>query len=300
MFDLLPDETKQIVATAATMKKDRAKGIDRTLSPRRVLGLYFEKQSLRTRVSFESAMAHLGGSSVFLSNADVGLGKRESVADFAKIISSYVDLLAVRTYAHKTVLELAKFADCPVINALSDAAHPCQALADVMTTVELTGRNDAKITFVGDGNNVARDLALACKQMGMSFTLSAPRAYMFDADFVKRLDQTPGAGKTFFVDDPAKAVVGADVVYTDVWTSMGQEAERQTRLKAFADYRVDGKLMAKAGEQAIFLHCLPACRDEEVTGEVIDGPASQIVRQAENRLHAQKALMAFLLDRAKR
>jgi ornithine carbamoyltransferase len=294
MFDLKAAETNALLAEALELKRQHRAGIRTPKLAGRVLGLLFEKPSLRTRVSFEAGMAHLGGSSIFQTGDEVGLGKRESAADIARVTSTYVDLLAVRTYSHATVEELARWSACPVINALSDEAHPCQALADMLTVLELSGKTSgARIAFVGDGNNVARDLAVAAVHAGAEFTLAAPDGYDFSADLVRACREA-GPGSLTRVKNPGEAVAGADFVYTDVWTSMGQEAERQARLKAFAGYQVDEALMKRARAGARFLHCLPARRGEEVSAEVIDGPNSAIVVQAENRLHAQKALMLKL------
>lgn len=265
----------------------------------KVLGLLFEKPSMRTRVSFESAIAHLGGSSIFLTRDEVGLGKRETIADFARVISQYVDLLAIRTFSHDNVVELAKYATCPVINALSDYAHPCQALADLCTIREIFGRLEGiRVVFVGDGNNVARSLAAAAVICGMEFVLSAPEGYGFDEKFLKRCESLNCQPRVEQESDPFKAVAGADVVYTDVWASMGQESEQSSRQKDFQPYQVNAALMKKASPNARFLHCLPAHRGEEVTSEVIDGPQSVVVEQAGNRLHAQKALILWLLHQA--
>ncbi len=257
MTDFSANETSHVIKLAHTLKKQRRARLAKPTHQGMVLGLFFEKQSLRTRVSFESAMAHLGGSSIFLTNADVGLGKRESVRDFAQIISRYVDILAVRTFEHKLVDELCEHATCPVINALSDEAHPCQALADIMTVQELWGKKPGKpkLAFVGDGNNVARDLAIACRQSGVDFVLAAPKGYTFDAEFLSSAQAMAGTGTIELVTAPADAVRSADFVYTDVWVSMGQEDEKKTRLKAFAQYKIDGKLMKLAKSDCYFLHC---------------------------------------------
>lgn len=297
--DISASEIQSLVDWSLRLKADHAEGADRDRLSGKVLGLFFEKPSMRTRVSFECAFAHLGGASVFLSREEVGLGKRESVADFARVISRYVDLLAVRTFSHEILEELARYATCPVINALSDDHHPCQALADVCTIVEHFGRlKRLKIVFVGDGNNVARSVAQAAVLCHMDFVLAAPEGYQFDAQFLAECGRMSRHGSVSVEADPAKAVAGADVVYTDVWASMGQEAERDARLRVFAPYQVNEKLFSLAKPTARFLHCLPAHRDEEVTAGVIDGPQSLIVEQAANRLHAQKALMLWLLGQS--
>ena len=255
------------------------------------LGLVFEKPSLRTRVSFEAAMARLGGSSIFLRGKDVGLGVRESVADFARVISQYVDVLAIRTFSQSIVEELARHASIPVINALSDSSHPCQAMADMVTIREKCGPLARKrLVFVGDGNNVARSLALAAALLGLEFVLNAPAGYEFPADFSDRFAAGFPNVPLHVEPDPRKAVRGAHVVYTDVWASMGQEHEADQRREAFAPYQVNEALMSRARADAIFLHCLPAHRGEEVTSAVLDGPHSQVIAQAANRMHFQMAL----------
>lgn len=299
VFDLNCDEIHHLVEMALRVKHERTLGRSQNSMAGRVLGLLFEKPSLRTRVSFESAIAHLGGSSIFLTREEVGLGKRETVADFARVISQYVDLLAVRTFAHSNVEELAKHASCPVINALSDTDHPCQALADLCTIREIFGKLEGiRIVFVGDGNNVARSLASAALMCNMQFVLSAPDGYGFDSEFIDQCHKWSNGGQVEQESDPARALAGADVVYTDVWASMGQEAEQKKRERDFKPYQVTAALMAKAKPEARFLHCLPAHRGEEVVSEVIDGPQSVVVQQAANRLHAQKALILWLLHQA--
>lgn len=300
LFDLSVDEVKYLIGRAIRLKAEHAQHIHHAHLSGKVLGLLFQKPSLRTRVSFEAAMAHLGGSAIFLSGSEIGLGKRESIADVGKIMSTYVDLLAVRTFTHDTVTELAANAHCPVINALSDESHPCQALADVCTLQEHFGKTEGlKVTFVGDANNVSRSLATACAYTGIDFVLSSPDGYRFSEAFLKSVAGPDMTGKVSEEGDPHKAVEGADCVYTDVWASMGQEEESEARKKIFAPYQVNEKLFAAAKPTAVFLHCLPAHRGEEVTAEVIDGPRSMIVEQAAYRLHAQKALMLWLITEAK-
>jgi ornithine carbamoyltransferase len=296
LFDLSAAEVRDLLEKAVALKGEDQKG-DR--SPRlagRTLGLLFEKPSLRTRVSFEAAIAHLGGNAIFLQGKDVGVGVRETVADFARVISQYVDALVVRTFAHATVEELARWATVPVINALSDASHPCQALADLLTVREALGRLDgAKLVFVGDGNNVARSLAVAAAMAGLKFVLACPAGYAFPDAFRARFAAAFPGTPLRVEHDPALAVVGADVLYTDVWASMGQEAEAEVRRAAFEPFRVDDALLGRARPDVIFLHCLPAHRGEEVTDSVLDGPRSLVIPQAANRLHFQKALLVWLL-----
>ncbi len=296
LFDLSPDTARELLRRALELKRAEAKDQRRPHLAGRTLGLVFEKPSLRTRVSFEAAIAQLGGSTIFLRDKDVGMGVRESIADFARVISQYVDALAVRTFAHATIEELARHATIPVINALSDSAHPCQALADLMTIQETLGRLDGiKLVFVGDGNNVARSLALASALLGLEFVLAAPSGYAFPVEFRARFERAFPKIPLVVEHDPGMAMAGADVVYTDVWTSMGQEHEAEQRRASFLPFQVNDALLAGAGPDAIFLHCLPARRGEEVTAEVLDGPRSHVIPQAANRLHFQKALLLWLL-----
>jgi len=296
LFDLAPAEARGLLDRALELKREDERGKRDALLAGRTLGLMFEKPSLRTRVSFEAAIAHLGGNAIFLRGKDVGLGSRESVADFARVTSQYVDALAVRTFSHTTVEELARHATVPVINALSDAAHPCQALADMMTIRESLGvLEGVRLVFVGDGNNVARSLALACALLGLEFVLACPPGYEFHSEFRARY-LTAFPGVPLRVEHaPRQAVAGAEVVYTDVWASMGQESEAEQRQPVFSSFRVDDDLLSHARPGAIFLHCLPARRGEEVTSEVLDGPRSRVILQAANRLHLQKALLVWLL-----
>jgi ornithine carbamoyltransferase len=297
LFDLTSAEAHDLLERACTRKSDRSTGVRTTPLAGKVLGLMFEKPSLRTRVSFESAAAQLGGSSIFLKGAEVGLGVRETVPDFARVISQYVDVLAVRTFAHELVEELAAHATVPVINALSDDEHPCQAMADMLTLWEQFGRlKGLTLVFVGDGNNVARSLASAAALFGVRFVLACPEGYAFPAEFVKQFAaRFPGVG-LHVEHDPRRAVAGADALYTDVWASMGQEDEAAERRRVFAPYQVDQSLMDRAAPEAILLHCLPAHRGEEVSAEVLDGPQSRVIPQAGNRLHFQAELLVWLLN----
>ncbi|MFO0947528.1 MAG: ornithine carbamoyltransferase [Planctomycetota bacterium] len=296
-LDLSPEEMMRVIEAALRLKREPRDSANRRQLPGRVLGLMFEKPSMRTRVSFESAVAHLGGACVFMTREEVALGQRETIADFARVISRYVDWLAVRTFAHEVVEELAKYASCPVINALSDYLHPCQALADLCTIQEHFGRlAGIRMVFVGDGNNVSRSLALASLQCGLDFVLCSPPGFEFNQEFMAKCKTIPSTGSVSLETDASKAVRGADVVYTDVWTSMGQEEEQAQRKLIFADYQVNAKLLAIAKPTVRFLHCLPAHRGEEVTSDVLDGPASLIVEQAANRLHAQKSLLLWLFS----
>jgi ornithine carbamoyltransferase len=296
LFDVEPNELEEIFRLATALKKRLASGDRTPLLSGRVIALLFEKPSLRTRVSFEVAMAHLGGSSLFLGR-DVGWGERESTADFGQVLGCYVDAVVCRTRSHDRITELAAFCDCPVINGLSDKSHPCQAVADLFTMQEVFGRlQGLKLAFIGDANNVARSLAIACAGLGVDFVLAAPSNYQFDSHFLMELAKKAPRAKCSTTDDPVQAVRDADVVYTDVWTSMGQESEEQLRTAAFADYQVNAALMKRAPRGARFMHCLPAKRGVEVTDEIIDGSQSIVVQQAANRLHAQKGLLACLLN----
>jgi len=296
--DLTTAEIEAVFAISRDLQEKFAAGRRDALLPGRVLALVFEKQSLRTRVSFQAAMTHLGGSSLFLG-ADTGFASsRESIADFGRVLSEYVDAIVCRSKAHETIVRLAEVSSVPVINGLSDEAHPCQALADIYTLRQEVGRvNGLTMAFVGDGNNVARSLAVVCGLLGMRFVLAAPEKYQFDQAFRRHLRKILPAASIDETSDPVAAVRDAAVVYTDVWTSMGQEAERKERLAAFADYQVNAALMAHC-PSALFMHCLPARRGEEVTDEVIDGDRSVVVTQAANRMHVQKGLIAWLLGHA--
>jgi len=293
--DLSAAEIEAVFAIARDLESQLAAGRREPLLPGRVLALVFEKPSLRTRVSFEAAMAHLGGTSLFLG-ADTGFASsRESIADFGRVLGEYVDAIVCRSKAHATIERLAEVADVPVINGLSDYTHPCQALADLYTLRSRLGRvAGLTFAFVGDGNNVARSLAVVCGLLGMRFVLAAPPAYQFDAAFRSHLQKILPAARIEETSDPVAAVKDAAVVYTDVWTSMGQEGERAARLEAFKPYQVNERLMAHC-PGALFMHCLPAHRGEEVTDGVIDGPQSIVVEEAAARMHVQKGLLAWLL-----
>ena len=292
--DLSPDELDMLIQTALSMKHDGSP----PLLEGKTAALVFEKPSLRTRVSFEVGMKQLGGSAIYLSQAEVGLGQREPVEDVARVLSRYVSAIVARTYAQETLVSLAAAADVPVVNALSDDEHPCQALADLLTVLERKGRlAGIRIAFIGDGNNVAASLAMAAGLAGAEFVIASPPEYALPAAVIDTTrewaSRTGGAMETMTA--PKDAVSGADVVYTDVWTSMGQEAERRQRLEAFQGYQVNAELMSLAKPDAIFMHDLPAHRGEEITDDIIEGPQSVVFQQAENRLHAQKALLAAVM-----
>jgi ornithine carbamoyltransferase len=295
--DLTPEELRRVLDTAHALKALRQAQGERILAGK-VLALVFEKPSLRTRVSFDVGMRQLGGECLYLSPPEVGLGSREPVEDVARTLSRYVDGIAARTFEHRTVEELARWADVPVINALSDGEHPCQALADVLTVEEKKGRlAGVSLAFIGDGNNVARSLCLAAAMSGMEFRLASPAGYELPAETVARAEEMARAsgGSLACLRDPKEAVRGADVVYTDVWASMGQEADASARREVFQGYQVDARMMSLAAADAVFMHDLPAHRGEEVAAEVIEGPQSVVFDQAENRLHAQKAALALIL-----
>lgn len=296
LLEVTAEEIGEILDLASSLKT-AAVGGDRP--PRlggRVLTQIFEKPSLRTRASFDAAMAQLGGSSQFFSADDAGLGGRESVEDVARVISGYSDVLVLRTFSQETIERFAELSSCPVINALSDDRHPCQALTDLLTIRETFGDLAARrLVFVGDGNNVAKSLAIACGRVGLSMTLSAPDGYEFDNEFLELLAVAVPDADLVVETDPMAAVAEADVIYTDVWASMGQESEKSERESAFAGHQVNARLMAAAPETCRFMHDLPARRGLEVTDEVIDGPQSVVFTQAENRMHLAKGLLLWLL-----
>jgi ornithine carbamoyltransferase len=261
-----------------------------------VLGLVFEKPSLRTRASFEAAMIHMGGGAMFFGPCDGAMGKREPVIDFARTLAGYCDVVALRVFKHETVEEFAAHSRVPVINALSDRAHPCQALGDLLTIQELFGGLEGRtLVFVGDGNNVARSVALGCGLLGLRFILAAPPGYAFDDEFLAHYRHLAPKGELVMNGHPAHAVGQADIIYTDVWTSMGQEDERDQRRREFAPFQVNEALLEKAPSHARLMHCLPAVRGEEVDEASMEGQRSVVFQQAENRMHAQKALLKWLL-----
>ncbi|HXH02156.1 MAG TPA: ornithine carbamoyltransferase [Candidatus Competibacteraceae bacterium] len=291
LFDLSPEELRELIRRASELKTMRRRGEHYAPFPGRVLGMIFEKASTRTRVSFEAGMAQLGGSAIFLSPRDTQLGRGEPIEDTARVLSSMVDIIMVRTFAHGNVERLAAHSRVPVINGLTDYNHPCQLLADVQTFSELRGDIQGRtVAWIGDGNNMCNSYIEAAAQFDFRLRIAAPIGYDPDEELLAR-----HADRVELLRDPLSAARGADLVTTDVWASMGQEEEQQQRAKDFADYQVNAAVMAVARPGALFLHCLPAHRGEEVAAEVIDGPSSAVWEQAENRLHAQKALMEFLL-----
>ena len=299
--DLSIEDIRQIFDRAATMRRDRTAFAGSLAG--KVMALIMEKQSLRTRVTFETGMYHLGGVSIFLTNQDIALGKREPVADVARNLERWVDLIVARVYEQDHVDQLAKYASVPVINALSDEAHPCQALTDLFT-LQFLGHDlhGFPLTYIGDGNNVCNSLALLSGLLGVQLTISTPKVpqYMPQEKWMNlgRKLAAQNGGEIRFESDPKKAVQGARAVYTDVWASMGREDESEERRKAFADYQVNADLMKHADPDAVVMHCLPAHRGEEITDEVMDSPQSIVFEQAENRLHVQKALLHFFMAKA--
>lgn len=296
--DLTPDELNGLLKTAAKLKSRWRKGGNKPILADKTLGMVFQKPSLRTRVSFDVAMLQLGGHALYLSPNEIGLGQRESVADVARVLSRYVDGIMARVFAHAHVVELAQNSRVPVVNGLSDWEHPCQALADVFTIVESLGKlKGVRVAFFGDGNNVARSLMFACALGGANFTCASPQGYQLDNESVEKAKQIAceTGGQVHLTDNPKEAAKGADVLYTDVWASMGQEQEAAERAKIFPPFQVNGALVAEADPDAIVMHCLPAHRGAEITDEVMDGRHSVVFDQAENRMHAQKAILATLM-----
>jgi ornithine carbamoyltransferase len=288
------EELLEVLDLADDLKRLQQAREEHHLLPGRTLGMIFQKPSTRTRVSFEVGIYQLGGTGLYLSAGDLQLGRGETIKDTAVVLSRYLDAIMIRTFAQSDVEELAANASIPVINGLTDSAHPCQALADVMTIRERFGRLEGlKVVYLGDGNNVCASLMVACAKLGMEFVAATPPDYRPEEEAI-RIAREAG-GTLELVDDPRAAVAGADVLYTDVWTSMGQEEEREQRLKDLAGFGIDSKLVKQAGDNAIVLHCLPAHYGEEIAEDVLYGPQSAVWDQAENRLHAQKALMALVI-----
>lgn len=293
--DLSRAQLEELFALALRLKIDRRNGWPHPLLAGKTLAMIFEKPSLRTRVTFESGISQLGGHAIYLAPQDIGLGTRETVPDVARNLSRWVDIIMARTFAHTTVLDLARYASVPVINGLSDLLHPCQILADCLTLIEHRGALDGlTIAFVGDGNNVVNSWINATVKLPLTFALACPPGYEPDADILASA-QRSGA-KVRVTNSVEEAVRAADAVYTDVWTSMGQEKESAMRREAFRDYQVNAAVMSQAKSNALVMHCLPAHRGEEITAEVLEGPNSVVFDQAENRLHMQKAIMVWLLQ----
>ena len=291
LLDCSPAELQNIIARAIELKAMQKQRIDHAMFPNHVLGMIFEKSSTRTRVSFEAGFAHFGGHAMFLSPRDTQLGRGEPISDSAKVISSMVDIVMIRTFAHSTVEEFAKYSKVPVINALTDFYHPCQLLADVQTYVEHRGSIQGKrVAWVGDGNNMCHSYINAARQFDFELAIACPDGYRPDAQLV-----ADNADRIQMTTDPKVAVQGADLVVTDTWASMGQEDEKAERMAAFAGYQVNDELMSRAASDALFMHCLPAYRGMEIGEDTLNAPYSVVWDEAENRLHAQKALMEFLL-----
>ena len=293
--DFSRSELERVLDLADDLKERQRRREEHHLLPGRSLGMIFQKPSTRTRVSFEVGIAQLGGTGLYLSASDLQLGRGETLKDTATVLSRYLDAIMIRTFAQHDVEQLARHASIPVINGLTDSSHPCQALADVMTIRERLGRLEGvTVAYLGDGNNVCASLMVAAAKLGMSFRAATPKGYEPSPAAVEIARSEPGATVDVF-HDPGKAVAGADVLYTDVWTSMGQEEERERRLRDLAGFGIDDELVRLAGDDVIVLHCLPAHYGEEITEEVLYGAHSAVWDQAENRLHAQKALMALVI-----
>jgi len=291
MMDLSPEELEGLILRAIELKSMHKNGNRHTPLKNRVLGMIFEKSSTRTRVSFETAMAHFGGHAIFLSPRDTQLGRGETIEDSARVLSRMVDVIMIRTFEHEKIELFAEYSQVPVINALTDMYHPCQLLADMQTYVEHRGSIRGRtVTWVGDGNNMSHSYINAARQFGFELRLACPEGYDPDAGIM-----AAAGDQITLLRDPVAAVKDSDLVVTDVWASMGQEEEQKAREKAFAGYQVTAELMQHAKDDALFMHCLPAHRGEEVAADVIDGPWSVAWDEAENRLHAQKALLEFLL-----
>jgi len=299
LADLSDQELERLLNLAIELKKKWARGSSKPLLKGKALGMLFQKPSLRTRVSFEMAMIHLGGQALYLSPFEVQLGKRESTPDVARVLSRYVDGIMARVFAHADVVALAEHSRVPVINGLSDYNHPCQALADFMTIIEKKGRDlkGKRLAFIGDGNNVAVSLLFGATRLGMDYAIATPRGYELPPDAWALGQQFSAASGSNLLatNDPAEAATNADVIYTDVWASMGQEDEAEERARVFASYQVNTALVDRARPNPIVMHCLPAHRGQEISDEVADGPHSVLWDQAENRMHAQKAILVDLL-----
>lgn len=299
IHDLSVDEVQEILALAKELKAKQKAGVPHEILKGKTLGMIFEKSSTRTRVSFETGMYQLGGQALFLSNRDLQLGRGEPIRDTARVLSRYLDGIMIRTFGHDRVEELAKWADIPVINALTDLLHPCQVLTDLLTIEEYKGKNlkGLKMAYVGDGNNMTNSFLYGCAKVGMTFVAATPEDYRPDETVVKNAfeDAKETGAELSLVTDPKEAVKDADIVVTDTWASMGQEAEHEARKKIFAPYQVNKELLKGADKRVIVMHCLPAYRGEEITEEVLEANADVIFDEAENRLHTQKAIMALTM-----
>lgn len=297
LLELTTAEVEEILARAQALKAEFLQGVRRPVLQGRVLVQLYEKPSLRTRLSFEAAMLQMGGSAIFLPAKDAGLDGREPPEDVARVMGGYADVITLRTFSQELIHTFREYSGKPVVNGLSDDFHPCQALTDAFTARELLGDiRGVTLAYVGDGNNVARSLALVCGHLGLRFTIAAPPGFQLDQPFLQKYRQKFPGGLLEEFTDPAAAVKNAQIVYTDVWASMGQESEKELRAKAFQGYQVNSELMRKAHPQAIFMHCLPARRGLEVSDELLESPWSVIFPQAENRMHLAKGLFSWLLE----
>ncbi|MEK6256593.1 MAG: ornithine carbamoyltransferase [Chloroflexota bacterium] len=297
--DCSPQDLQALLDLAIELKREHFAGGNKPRLKGKMLAMIFQKPSLRTRVSFDMAMRHVGGDAIYLSPAEIGLGKRESIADVARVLSGYVDIIMTRVFEHDHALELAKWAEVPVINGLSDYNHPCQALADALTIYEQFGKIEGlNISYVGDGNNVAVSLMHVATKLGANFRIANPLGFDMSEEAIDEAHEfSKSSGSQIeLMEDPHKAVADADVIYTDTWTSMGQEEEAKRHEQVFPPYQVNQKLVSEAHDGVIVMHCLPAHRGQEITDEVADGPNSKLFPQAHNRLHAQKALLVTLLE----
>jgi ornithine carbamoyltransferase len=298
LLSLSQDEIKKILKTSGLLKSQLLCGKEHTLLKGKTLAMIFEKPSTRTRVSFEVGMWQLGGYALYLSASDLQLGRGETIADTAQTLSRYVNGIMARVFAHQTILDLVKYSGVPVINGLSDYTHPCQGLADLFTIYEKKGRlSGLRLAYVGDGNNVAHSLLYGCSKVGMDITLACPKGYEPNPEVVSKAKEEgkKNGCKVKVTQDPKEAVRMADIIYTDVWASMGQEKEHEKRVKIFKPYQVNTELVKRAKQDYLFMHCLPAHRGEEVTDEIANSKNSVIFDQAENRLHTQKALLTLIL-----
>ncbi|MEN4099054.1 MAG: ornithine carbamoyltransferase [Anaerolineaceae bacterium] len=299
--DYSPAEVQGILDLSIELKKEWQAGGNAPLLKGKVLAMVFQKPSLRTRVSFDMAMRHLGGDALYLSPAEIGLGQRESIADIARVLAGYVDAIMARVFDHDHIVQLARWSKVPVINGLSDYNHPCQAMADALTIQEKFGNlRGKKVAFIGDGNNVAVSLMHIVTKLGGHFSIASPEGYEITTRAINAAREfaSHSGSRLRFLRDPHEAVKNADVIYTDTWTSMGQEAETQKRAAVFPPYQVNRQLVSEANQNVIVMHCLPAHRGQEITDEVADGPHSVLFPQAENRMHAQKGILVHLLRKA--
>ncbi len=296
--DYTADEINQILHLALVLKSKQKNGIPHPILQGKTLGMIFSKPSTRTRVSFEVGIQQLGGYGLYLNSQDIQLGRGETIQDTAKVLSRYLDGIMIRTYAQQDVEDLSRYGSIPIINGLTDLFHPCQILADILTIYEVKGKlKGLKLAYVGDGNNVSHSLLIGCTKVGMDISIASPKGYEPKPEIINLAMQNSSlsGSKVEITNSPEIAVKAADVIYTDVWASMGQEEEAAERKKIFAPYQVNAQLISLAQQDAIFLHCLPAHRGEEVSADIIDGPKSLVFEEAENRLHVQKAVMALLM-----